>query len=117
MSQVRILSPRPFPSSEGVPRPQSERGGLDEHIGFEDIPRGVERRAFDRIEPADPGIVDQHVNRTGVADRCGDGVGVGDVEREDAQLFGMNCPSSAQSRSGHRRHRRPASPIRICNVL
>src|SRR5690606_33268344 len=56
--------------------------------GFENLARDIDGRSFKRIEPADAGIVDQDIDRSGRIDGIAHALVAGNIERQDEQIVG-----------------------------
>ena len=63
-------------------------GKRPERVRLEELAHGVHRRAFEGVQPADAGIVDQDVDGSRGLDGLADARRVGDVEGEHAQAVG-----------------------------
>ena len=88
----------------GLARPELRQNGLDhrhgtEGIGFEDASDHVDRRAFERVQPADAGIAHEHVDIPSRGDGLRDAALVCHIQLQQLQIGGRG--NNAVIRGAH----------------
>ncbi|MNI36024.1 hypothetical protein D3C73_900640 [compost metagenome] len=103
----RDIDDQPRPSFAELRKHGLHHAHGADRVGLEDIADDIDRRAFERVQPADAGIVDKDVDRAGRFDSPCDAFIASDVEGENAQVFGYR--QQVLTRRAHSRDYIPAA--------